>query len=159
MAAMATATAEQQAGTPQQQNEQDEQIVISKFRNILNQFKRPYIESTDKPSAHAAQTLDVLDKVYEDIYRLYTVVRPILERNGQSPPVQPGSEEATIVAVFEQEGILAALRAYPPLKDALLRYLSLDLITYPYTLNPGHISVLDMNKIASHQTEIVDNNE
>lgn len=137
----------------------DEQVVIARFRNLLNQFKRPYIELTDRPSEHASQTIDTLDKVCENLYRLYEVIRPILDNEAKVPTdLQPGSDQATIVAVLEKQGILAALRAHPPLKELLQRYLTLDLITYPYTLNPGHISVLDTHAIESHQAELVDNN-
>jgi hypothetical protein len=137
----------------------NEQAMIAKFRNVLNQFKRPYIELTDKPATHASQTMNALEDVFEHIHTLYSFLQPILETGGQVPSeLKAGSEQATIVAVFEQEGILEALRANPVLKEGLLRYLTLDLITYPYTLNPDHISTLDVNAITSHQAELVDNN-
>ena len=136
-----------------------EDEIVAKFRNRLNQFKRPYIELTDKPSTDVDQTMDTLDRVFDNIYNLYKLVRPILEQGGRIPTaLKDGSEEALIISVFQQDGLLDALQAYPGLKDALLRYLTLDLVTYPYTLNPGHISVLDTKAIESHQAELVGNN-
>jgi hypothetical protein len=151
----ATATAPQAEGTAV-----NEQVVIAKFRNVLNQFKRPYIEMTDKPARRASQTMDTLEEVFEHIHTLYSFLQPILESGGQIPShLQVGSEQATIVSVFEKEGILEALRANPVCKEGLLRYLTLDLITYPYTLNPEHISMLDTNAIESHpENQLVDNN-
>ncbi len=146
-------------GSPPSAAAVNEQVIFAKFRNVLNQFKRPYIELTDKPTSHASQTMDTLEHVFEQIHTLYSFVRPILESRGQLPSdLKAGSEQAAIVAVFEREGILEALRANPALQEGLLRYLTLDLITYPYTLNPEHISTLDLNAITSHQAELVDNN-
>ena len=140
---------------------EEENQVISKFRNLLNQFKRPYIEMTNAPapaSPDMTQDVSKLNDIFENIHNLYMLLRPILAAGGQVPPhVQADADTMAIVAVFEKEGVLPALRATPSLKDAMLRFLTLDLETYPYTLNPGHITVLDKAATKSHQNDVVDN--
>jgi len=135
--------------------------VLSKFRNLLNQFKRPYIEMTNAPAAappDATQDVGKLNDIFENIHNLYMLLKPIIDAGGLVPePIKSDVDKMMIVSVFEKEGVLPALRAEPPLKDAMLRYLTLDLETYPYTLNPGHISVLAKEEIESHQIDVVDN--
>lgn len=140
---------------------EQENRVISKFRNLLNQFKRPYIEMTNAPapaSPDTTQDVGKLNDIFENIHNLYMLLRPILASGGQVPPhVQADADTMAIVAVFEKEGVLPALRAIPSLKDAMLRFLTLDLETYPYTLNPGHIQALEDHATESYQNAIVGN--
>lgn len=140
---------------------EQENQVLSKFRNLLNQFKRPYIEMTNAPagdSPDAAQDVGTLNDIFENIHNLYMLLRPIVEAGGQVPEsIKSDADTMAIVAVFEKEGVLPALRAGPSLKDSMLRYLTLDLETYPYTLNPGHITMLADHATESHQVDIVDN--
>ncbi len=135
--------------------------VLSRFRNLLNDFKRPYLQGTEAPvpnEERADQTLQSLETIFENIHRLYLLLKEVVEAGGRVPEtVAKNSEKAPIVRVFEEQGILPALRAQSSLKEPMLRYLALDLETYPYTLNPKHISVLAKYDIDSHQTEIVDN--
>jgi hypothetical protein len=140
---------------------EQENHVLSKFRNLLNQFKRPYIEMTNAPapaSPDITQDVGKLNDIFENIHNLYMLLKPILVSGGKVPEsLQADADTMEIVAVFEKEGILPALRASPSLKDSMLRFLKLDLETYPYTLNPGHIKVLAEHTTESHQGAIVGN--
>jgi hypothetical protein len=139
---------------------EEENQVVSKFRKLLNQFKRPYIEMTNAPAASpdTTQDLDKLNDVFQNIHNLYALLKPIIASGGQVPEsVRVDSDTMAIVSVFEKEGVLPALRAAPTLKDAMLRYLTLDLVTYPYTLNEDHITTLAYAATKSHQTDIVSN--
>ena len=133
--------------------------VLSKFRTLLNQFKRPYIESTDSPD-NEDQTLDTLNGVFDTLQSLYNIIFPVLNSQGNVPDtIRSDIPKMTIISVFERDGILDALRQNGDLKAPLLRYLKLDLLVYPYTLNTGHIDMLSRKQIESHQTELVNNNK
>ncbi len=120
--------------------------VIQRFRALLNEFKRPYIERV------TTQSTGDMEDTFSNIDSLYFIMKPILEAGGVLPPNVDKS-----VLVFERQGILPSLRNDPSLKSPLLRYLTLDLHTYPYTLNPIHISKLVEANVESHQGEIVSN--
>jgi hypothetical protein len=138
-----------------------EHEVLSRFRTLLNDFKRPYLQQTEAPGKKgdsADQTLKALDDVFENIHQLYVLLKGVVEAGGKIPDtVAPDSEKGAVLRVFETQGIFPTLRAQPALKESMLRYLTLDLETYPYTLNPKHISMLAKYDIESHQVEIVDN--
>lgn len=123
-----------------------EDPVIQRFRALLNEFKRPYIERV------STQSTGDMEGIFSNIDSLYFTMKPIIEQGGSIPQ---NADKA--VVVFEKQGVLPALRNNPSLKPALLRYLTLDLHTYPYTLNPTHISKLAEANVESHQGEIVSN--
>lgn len=135
--------------------------IIARFRTLLNDFKRPYLQQTDAPTkgkGDADQTLRALDDVFENIHRLFLLLKSVIEEGGHIPPSHEADpEKGAILAVFEKQGILPAIRSQPELKEPMIRYLILDLETYPYTLNPKHISVLAKHDIESHQSDIIDN--
>ena len=136
-----------------------EEIVLSKFRTLLNRFKRPYIEVTDSPESDK-QTVDALDGVFDMMQTLYNIIHPILTSQGNVPEaIRSDPQKMPIISVFDNEGVLAALRENIALKEPLLRYLKLDLLVYPYTLNPSHIDMLARNHIESHQRELVNNKD
>ena len=137
----------------------EEHLVLGKFRTLLNQFKRPYIESTDAPD-NDDQTLDTLNGVFNTLQNLYNIIYPIIQSQGAIPDtLRSDAQKMTIISVFDKEGILAALRGNSALKEPFLRYLKLDLLVYPYTLNTGHIDMLSQRHVESHQGELVNNKD
>lgn len=138
---------------------QDTAHILGKFRSLLNQFKRPYIDSTDSPTKDK-QSLDTLDGVFDMMQTLHNIIYPVISDNGNIPEsIKSDMKRMTIISVFDREGILSALRSNAELKAPLLRYLKLDLLVYPYTLNTGHIDMLANNHIESHQTEVINNKD
>lgn len=137
----------------------EDRVALSKFRTLLNQFKRPYIDTTDSPTEEK-QTLDTLDGVFNMMQTLYNIIYPIINSHGNIPDsIKSDVQKMTIVSVFDKEGVLSALQKNTGLKAPLLRYLKLDLLVYPYTLNTGHIDMLAGNHIESHQAEVINNKD
>lgn len=138
--------------------------IVQKFRRILNEFKRPYIEKTEEfaenggMSGEGRQDVGVLEEIFKNIETLYYVLEPILRNGGKTEGIQD-IHIRSILQPFEVKGIFPALRADPTLKEELLRCIHLELRMYPYTLNTKHVRELAENQVESHQTEIIPNRE
>jgi len=131
--------------------------VVRKMRALFNEFKRPYLlESTEGENENdpTIQNTDILTKVEEHIGNLFNIVSKCIVAGGKG--CGGDDNERAVHAVFEKRGIYPALRANPELKEPMLYYAKLDLRTYPYTFNPGHIDELNTNMVESN-TVIVPN--
>jgi hypothetical protein len=133
--------------------------LLTKFRGLLSEFKRPYIEKTNAAGPGEHQDLAHLDKVFQNIDQLYFLLKPIVDAGGVVPQGAEKGPASAVIAVFEREGIFPSLRADPSLKEDMQRLLTLDLHTYPYTISTRHINALASGAVESHQGELVPNTE
>jgi hypothetical protein len=123
-----------------------ENATTDKFRELLNDFKRPILEQDG--GGDAEQSLEHIDQVLKSLDRLHAILADAINAGGNMPP-SDDMERRAVCAVFEKEGVLPALRADPSLKEELLRILNLYLKTYPYTISTTHMKQLAANKVDS----------
>jgi hypothetical protein len=138
--------------------------ILQKFRRILNDFKRPYIEKTEEFTENGGipgeerQNVGALEDIFKNIEMLYYILEPILRNGGKIDGIKD-IHVRSVLQPFEVSGIFPALRADPSLKEGLLRCIQLDLRMYPYTLNTKHVKELALKGVESHQKEIIPNIE
>jgi hypothetical protein len=120
---------------------------IQDTRVLINQFKKAYLEVGQTGGAVSSdtkaelQSLENLDEAERSLRDLYLILHEVVMAGGRLPSTTDINKRA-IYTVFEKAGIFPALRKNPELKDDLLHYLKLDLITYVYTYKPDHIDKL-----------------
>jgi hypothetical protein len=122
-----------------------ENAITDKFRELLNDFKRPILEQDG--GGDAEQSLEHIDDALKSLDRLHAILSEAINAGGNV--TSDDMEKRVVCAVFEKEGILPALRENPSLKEELLRILNLYLKTYPYTISTTHINQLNANKVES----------
>ena len=123
-----------------------ENATTEKFRELLNDFKRPILEQDG--GGDAEQSLEHIDEVLKSLDRLHTILADAINAGGNITP-SDDIERKAVISVFEKEGILPALREDPSLKEELIRILNLYLKTYPYTISTTHMKQLSANKVES----------
>jgi hypothetical protein len=123
-----------------------ENAITDKFRELLNEFKRPILEQDG--GGDAEQSLEHIDDALKSLDRLHAILADAINAGGNISP-SSDMERKAVIAVFEKEGILPALREDPSLKEEMLRILNLYLKTYPYTISTTHINQLAANKVES----------
>lgn len=109
---------------------------IAAFKETLNDFKRPIIE-TITIATENMQNTNVLDKdVRMRIDELYACIRRILLRGDgiQGGGAVPSEVEEKLEAVLNARGGLQYLRAHPEARDEFLFVLRQYLKVYPFTL-------------------------
>jgi hypothetical protein len=135
---------------------------VQRFREILNDFKVPYLLKLEEEPLLSDTDIQDMDQVNQ-MLREFDVLYRILRTKIQDPNRAEGGDMATkaVLSVFERAGIFNALRkaGSPSLKEDLLYALDLDLKTYPFTRSARHIGVLEHNNVESFQRKIVPNLE
>jgi hypothetical protein len=126
---------------------------IIKLRQIFNQFKQPYLlgpteqvggaRDTTTPSI---QSLDNYTEGEKHLYELSNIFAEVVKAGGVIPKTDDTTKLA-IYKVFEKMGMFPALRANPELKEPMLHFAKLDLVTYPNTFSPKHANVLSKQGI------------
>jgi hypothetical protein len=140
---------------------------IQTFRELLNSFKRPFIENLEeyKPRTKSddddpltedelqqnERILEVLSKL--DL--LYLILYAAIQNLGVN--TRKDIESVSVCKLFEKNGIFEKLRREPSLKDKMLHYLQLDLKVYPFTLNTKLINSFTKHGIETHQRDYVAN--
>jgi len=119
---------------------------IANLRDTINKFKTPYLSEHlgggQRGGDHSIQDVEEeMKDVRHHIDNLYQILAEVIRANGVVPPTTDMTKKA-VYSVFEKNGVFPALRADPSLKDKMLYYANLDMRTYPYTLNTGHITIL-----------------
>jgi hypothetical protein len=119
---------------------------IANLRDTINKFKAPYLSEHlgggQVGGKHSIQDVEEeMKDVRDHIDNLYQIITEVIRANGVIPSTDDITKKA-VYSVFEKNGVFPALRADPSLKDKMLYYANLDMRTYPYTLNTGHITIL-----------------
>jgi hypothetical protein len=128
--------------------------VIPKLRQIFNQFKQPYLLGpTDRldqdgggDTNPSIQSLDNYTEGEKHLYELYNIFAEVVKAGGVIPKTDDITKRA-IYNVFEKMDIFPALRANSELKEPMLHYAKLDLVTYPNTFSQKHVNVLSKQGI------------
>lgn len=142
--------------------------VIQVFRKTLNDFKRPYIEGSEEfpepamdaeeePTQEELQMTGRVNQIFQIFTKMHDTLAAVITKGGDV--TCEGLDEKALCAVFEKNGVFAALRADPILKDDLLRYLRSDLYEYPYTLNIELIQQFEKNGVNAIVPQIKTNEE
>jgi hypothetical protein len=131
---------------------------VSTFRELLNDFKEPYLSKLEEEPLQGEgtdiQSMGQIDQMLKEFDILYRILkRAILN---PATPVEDVTAKS-VLSVFEKGGVLAAVRGDPSLKEDLLYALDLDLRTYPFTRSLRHINELEHNNVTSFQHKIVPN--
>jgi hypothetical protein len=127
---------------PEPQTDMSEEPVILKFREILNQFKQPYLLGPTEGGGDTDPEIQDMSNYYEAHKILYDLANIIIEmvNAGGNPPKTTDINRRAIYDVFEKKGIFPALRLNPDLKDQLKYYAKLDLVTYPDTFKTTELT-------------------
>jgi len=140
---------------------------IRLFRQTLNDFKRPFIESLEeyRPKKRSEDedplTEDELqqnERIMEVLNKLdflYTILESVIHNMGVNN--RKDIESISVCNIFEKRGIFSKLKTGPELRDKLLHFLELDLKIYPFTLNTKLINSFSKNKIETHQRDYIIN--
>jgi hypothetical protein len=99
---------------------------IEKFRELIEKFKRPFLESLGTESNNLKNVLIQFETLY---MILYTYIESATFDTSNSI-------NQNIIKTFIQSGGLDAYKKHPSMKELLLHYLEMDLKTYPYTIRP-----------------------
>ena len=142
---------------------------LQKFRDVLNEFKRPYIESLEEyqpigpPDEDAPLTTEELqqnDRIQDVLGRLdmlYTIIEAIIKADGNAPVAGADLDARAVWSALDKRAGLGALRATPALKEEFLDALHTDIKLYPFTLNKKLIDTFEKQKVETYQREIVPN--
>jgi len=108
-----------------------EEESIQKFRDLIEKFKRPFLESLGVES-------NTLKNVLVQFQTLYTILYNYIQSGviDDSSPINKN-----IIKAFIQSGGLDMYKRRPSMKELLLHYLEMDLKTYPYTIRPKNDAV------------------
>lgn len=134
--------------------------IVSKFRQILNDFKSPYLLRLEDDGKDIQNTAN-LETVLRHIDRLHDIVKDLIVATavGTDTFRNMAPDAIAVARVMEREHILDAIRLYPSLKRTLDHYLTLDLKTYPFTYTTRHVEQLEDDNIQSYQHHIISNEE
>ena len=126
-----------------------EEHTITKLREIFNQFKQPYLLGPTEGGGDTNPSIQSLTNYSEGekhLYELYNIFVEVVKAGGVIPKTDDTTKRA-IYTVFEKKGIFPALRDNPELKEPMLHYAKMDLVTYVNTFNPKHVNVLSKQGI------------
>lgn len=104
---------------------------IQKFRDLIEKFKRPFLETLGEES-------NSLKNVLIQFQTLYTILYNYIQ-SGTIDATSPINKN--IIKAFIQSGGLDAYKSNPSMKEIFLHYLEIDLKTYPYTIRPKNDTV------------------
>lgn len=130
------------------------------FRELLNDFKTPYLLKLEEEPLIATSNIQDMDQV-EQMLKELDLLHRILKRRLLSPDTKSTEDIHTkaVLSVFEKAGIFSAVQKDPDVKEDLIYALDLELKTYPFTRSLRHVDTLERNNVESYQRKIVSNEE
>lgn len=128
---------------------------IQTLRKYINLFKQPYLLGVTEGGIVNApemdktdediQSMDNYSEAHKNICAIHQIITDTIRAGGVPPPTDDINTKS-VNAVFEK-GVYSKLREDPSLKDEMLYYAKLDLLTYPDTLSQTHIDEQNENNI------------
>ena len=141
----------------------DKDNAIQKFRNLLNEYKRPYIAETLKKEEYSQDTAK-LGKIRREFDTLYGIllseIKPV-QSGGSLPNLLDPNTRNLILRSFETRGGLDYMKKHPDSRKEFKHFLDQDLKRFPFTISVDQIDKLQKDNVAAAPVsdEIIPNEE